>query len=170
MAPGKDTPIAWLHVDERNDTVPVCELSGSGAASQRTLLFRRVVVNDVNQTSRQEMLVCLTPSGALDTTFGTGGVVDQALGTNYWSGVNSLAVQADGNILADGGVTSKTGVQTFALARYLGSATPSQPFVRSGSQASPPPTVVAPDTTLVLLVLDDPLFLNSLGHEKRRPA
>jgi uncharacterized delta-60 repeat protein len=55
------------------------------------------------------------PSGALDTTFGTGGRVTTALGSRSW--VNAVLVQPDAKIVAIGYV--KVGTETrFGVARY----------------------------------------------------
>jgi uncharacterized delta-60 repeat protein len=60
-----------------------------------------------------------TPSGNLDTTFGSGGIVNTQVGTgvNGFSGVSRLLVQPDGKIVAVGGGSTSTGSE-WALARY----------------------------------------------------
>jgi uncharacterized delta-60 repeat protein len=57
-----------------------------------------------------------TSTGQLDTTFGTGGLVTTAFGTNT-AFVSALAIQSDSKIVAVG--SSGTG-NGFTLARYLG--------------------------------------------------
>jgi uncharacterized delta-60 repeat protein len=55
--------------------------------------------------------------GALDPTFGNGGIVTTSFGTGKLAAADGVAIQANGRILAVGGNGSE-----FALARYLGRA------------------------------------------------
>lgn len=60
-------------------------------------------------------LVRYTSAGALDTAFGTGGMVTTAISTGvYYDGIRAAALQGDGKIVAAG--TGRTG--DFAAARY----------------------------------------------------
>ncbi len=71
----------------------------------------------------QELLVRYTPGGALDATFGNGGVALTSLGSNYASEVTSLVAEPDGDILAIGWANAtfyETG-SVITVARYLGS-------------------------------------------------
>jgi len=65
-----------------------------------------------------------TPSGQLDTTFGTGGLVTTAFGTNgsNLAAVSALAIQSDGDIVVVGYDNPSAGGASngFTLARYLG--------------------------------------------------
>jgi len=57
-------------------------------------------------------LVRYTTTGALDPTFGTGGIVSTNVGGDYY-GIQSIAIQSDGKIVASGG-----GNGNFIIARY----------------------------------------------------
>jgi uncharacterized delta-60 repeat protein len=59
-----------------------------------------------------------TASGRLDRSFGAGGEVLGDFGTRNDSTVSSLAMQADGKVVAAGAMTPSTGLSRFALARY----------------------------------------------------
>lgn len=61
------------------------------------------------------MLVRYTSSGALDTSFGTGGIVINVIG--YLAQINQIALQSDGKIVAGGYQQDGNGM-TFCLARY----------------------------------------------------
>lgn len=61
-------------------------------------------------------LARFTPRGALDTTFGSEGIVTTGFDGGAWSAAS--AVQSDGRIVAAGGYGEANG-QGFALARYL---------------------------------------------------
>jgi uncharacterized delta-60 repeat protein len=64
-------------------------------------------------------LARLNANGTLDSTFGNGGRVTTAFTGN--AGINSLLIEANGDIVAIGGVFNpSTGVGSIALARYLG--------------------------------------------------
>ena len=58
-------------------------------------------------------------NGTPDTSFGTNGLVKTYLTPSYVSGANSVAIQADGQIVIAGTNTNSSGpVTSFALARY----------------------------------------------------
>jgi uncharacterized delta-60 repeat protein len=61
-------------------------------------------------------LVRYTTTGALDTTFGLGGIVTTALGTHY-DQINSLAIDSNGNLVA-AGYSDKGNQYVFTLVRY----------------------------------------------------
>ncbi|MGA7219604.1 MAG: hypothetical protein WBX38_14890 [Candidatus Sulfotelmatobacter sp.] len=69
-------------------------------------------------TAQAFALARYTPSGQLDTTFGTNGTVTTTFGTTSLS-ANGIAIQSDGKIVAVGGFTTKTETG-FKLTRYLG--------------------------------------------------
>src|SRR6185503_8464165 len=69
-----------------------------------------------NGTNRDFALVRYTDSGALDTSFGTGGIVTTPIGSSDESG-NGVAVQSDGKIVV-AGVSSTGSNQVIALVRY----------------------------------------------------
>ncbi|MGA9504458.1 MAG: hypothetical protein WBV31_08460 [Terriglobales bacterium] len=75
-----------------------------------------------SKTSQAFALARYTPTGQLDTTFGTSGSVTTAFGTTTVA-ASGLAIQADSNIVAVGGysTTKPNGTDVgFKLARYLG--------------------------------------------------
>lgn len=77
-------------------------------------------VNNVNITGRN-FTVASFPSGSLDATFGTCGIVTTPVGSSddyaYLLGANALGIQSDGKIIAAG--VSNNGRNTdFALVRY----------------------------------------------------
>jgi uncharacterized delta-60 repeat protein len=65
---------------------------------------------------------CLLSGGALDPTFGTGGIVTTAVGSNS-SGAHAVVVQSDGKIVAGGNGVDATGNPDFTLARYNANGT-----------------------------------------------
>ena len=72
----------------------------------------------------QELLVRYTPGGALDATFGNGGVALTSLSSNSASAVTSLVAEPDGDILAIGWANASSYNETgsvITVARYLGS-------------------------------------------------
>lgn len=59
-------------------------------------------------------------NGALDTTFGSGGLVRTTTFLNqYSSGARAAAIDASGNVIVGGIVSYKKGPQSFGVARYL---------------------------------------------------
>ena len=59
----------------------------------------------------------LNPNGTLDATFGSGGKVT----TDFWGpydGASSVAIRADGKIIAAGTIVNSSSIADFALARY----------------------------------------------------
>ena len=70
-----------------------------------------------NSSDRGFALVRYTTTGSLDTTFGTDGIVTTALGSSTNSGINGLALQSDGKIVA-AGFTYVGSNEEFAAARY----------------------------------------------------
>ena len=65
------------------------------------------------------LLARLTAAGALDTGFGTSGIVDSAIGANGQSTADIVLVQPDGKILVIGGAADAAGNGDLAVARYL---------------------------------------------------
>jgi uncharacterized delta-60 repeat protein len=58
------------------------------------------------------------PDGSLDNTFGTGGILWTYLGPGNHT-ITDVALQADGKIVAGGGLNTGTPTSEFALARYV---------------------------------------------------
>ncbi|MFI5006336.1 MAG: choice-of-anchor Q domain-containing protein [Solirubrobacterales bacterium] len=69
----------------------------------------------------QFLLIRYTPGGALDPTFGAGGIVMTSFGSDRSNDVTAIGIQADGKIVAAGSsVLVGAGARgEFALARYL---------------------------------------------------
>ena len=72
-----------------------------------------------------------TPSGTLDTSFGTGGKVLTRFGSASSNEAKAIAIQPDGKIVAAGYATTDA-VQQFALARYTTSGTLDADFGTDG--------------------------------------
>jgi len=77
------------------------------------------------------VLVRYTILGALDTTFGTNGVVVTDIGTNSWDEAYSLQLQTDGKILL-AGISNTTGNQDITLTRYTFNGVPDTSFGNNG--------------------------------------
>jgi uncharacterized delta-60 repeat protein len=60
---------------------------------------------------------CLLSAGALDPTFGSGGLVTGPFSTGYYD-YSAVVVQPDGKIVAGGSVANAAGPNEFALVRY----------------------------------------------------
>jgi uncharacterized delta-60 repeat protein len=69
--------------------------------------------------------------GTLDATFGTGGIVTTSINGTSDDGINSVALQTDGKLVAAGNTTSG-GVTRFALVRYTTIGTPDAGFGVNG--------------------------------------
>jgi hypothetical protein len=65
------------------------------------------------------LLARLTAAGALDSGFGTNGVVVSAIGAGGQSLADTILVQPDGKILVIGTATDAAGNGDLAVARYL---------------------------------------------------
>lgn len=72
----------------------------------------------------------ITPGGALDGSFGSGGQVTTSFGGNFES-VNAVTLQSDGKIVAAGKSTVND-AQSFAVARYLTNGTLDATFGTGG--------------------------------------
>ncbi len=86
-----------------------------------------------NGTGAQHLLARVTPTGALDSTFGVGGVVTWVQGPGYGV-VGSVAIQRDGGIVA-AGFTDNTRSET--IARYLPSGQADGSFGTGGHVTTP---------------------------------
>ena len=65
------------------------------------------------------LLARVTAAGALDTGFGTSGVVVSAIGAGGQSSADTILIQPDGKILVIGGAADAAGNSDLAVARYL---------------------------------------------------
>ncbi len=75
-------------------------------------------------------------SGELDTSFGSGGKVMQALGSN--ANAHAVVLQADGKLLVGGYATDvETGRSGFVVARFLSNGTLDSSFGSNGSSTVP---------------------------------
>src|SRR6185312_16858387 len=84
-----------------------------------------VGTRQLSSTNYLPILVRLTSSGALDTTFGTGGIVSLDVSTGRDWG-NSVDVLPDDRIMIGGTATGVTGYDTF-VARFTANGTPDTP-------------------------------------------
>ncbi len=126
-------------------------------------------------------VIRLTPSGTLDATFGTGGIVTTSFGAT--SGVTRVAVDGSGRILAAGLVATTSGSSSsnaFALARYTSSGALDANFGQGGKivdtagyfptglavQADSKPIVVGPSS----IVGTDPAVVIRYDSDGRRDA
>ena len=105
-----------------------------------------------------------TPSGALDPTFGSGGVASTALG--WFSRARGVAVQPDGRISAAGEATVGA-IQAFAVARYDADGTPDAGFGDDGvvvSDLSTYPTIVYGSAASVALQSDGKIVVGGTAQ------
>jgi uncharacterized delta-60 repeat protein len=96
-------------------------------------------------------LVRYNVNGTLDTSFGSSGKVLTAVGNGGVSGIFSLALQADGKIVA-AGTASDGGRDKFALVRYNANGTVDTTFGSGGMTLTP---VGSGDANLNSLAVDD---------------
>lgn len=80
---------------------------------------------------RDFALARYTPRGALDPTFGTGGIVRTDFGTNSADEAFAVAIQSDGKLVA-AGLSDSNGSFDFALARYNSDGTLDTTFGTGG--------------------------------------
>jgi uncharacterized delta-60 repeat protein len=96
-----------------------------------------------------------TPSGSLDTNFGSGGIVTTQVGTGTSAGVSAMLVQGDGKIVLAGTASFKKGSPgPFALVRYTASGSLDSSFGSGGIVATSFPAtsteVIQPDGKIVV--------------------
>lgn len=115
-------------------TTSVGSTSGSGG-KMRALVIQsdgKIVAGGFSFLSQNDFTLSrYNTNGALDTTFGTGGVVRTDFGG---SELNGLALQTDGKIVASGfaGGLTNPGLRDFALARYSVNGTLDMSFGTGG--------------------------------------
>ena len=80
-------------------------------------------------------LLRYTSSGALDTSFGTGGKVTTPISSNGFG--NAVALQSDGKIVVAGSTSSNGGIFDFALVRYTSSGALDTSFGTGGKVTTP---------------------------------
>lgn len=95
--------------------------------SQGRIVAAGCVMNDTYDFA----LFRYTASGDLDNTFGNGGVVSIDLSGDF-DQANSVAIDADGKIVAAGYAKNNDGYQDFALVRYLENGEPDLSFGNDG--------------------------------------
>jgi len=95
----------------------------------------KIVVTGTGNTSSVIGLVRYTSSGALDASFGSGGIVTTAIGTNAFNAGYSLVLQSDGKILVAG--ASGGSDNDFALVRYTASGVLDASFGNGGIVTTP---------------------------------
>ena len=79
-------------------------------------------------------VVRFNPNGSIDTTFGSKGGVTTGFPTTTITGAFAVAIQSDGDIVAAGEAGNNTSqlVESFALARYLGTGRLDSTFGKGG--------------------------------------
>jgi len=76
----------------------------------------KLIIAGRDSTNSQNFILCrFLPSGALDASFGTGGIVVNDLGNSMLKRIESITLQNDGKILAAGALG-----QDIIVARFLG--------------------------------------------------
>jgi Domain of unknown function (DUF5122) beta-propeller len=65
-------------------------------------------------------LARVNSNGAMDLTFGTGGVLTTSFQGQTSAAVTAVLIQPDGKIVAVGQTLTSSGIANLALARYLG--------------------------------------------------
>jgi uncharacterized delta-60 repeat protein len=80
----------------------------------------------------------LTPDGALDSGFGTGGKTELPLSANNWDSATALALQPDGKLVVGGWVNEgQTSAGDFAVTRLTAGGTPDMAFGTGGTVVTP---------------------------------
>ena len=64
-------------------------------------------------------LARFTPTGALDSTFGTGGKVVTSFGKTATAGIVAVAIDGEGRLVAAGNVATTGTTGSIVVARYL---------------------------------------------------
>src|SRR3954454_2550289 len=105
-----------------------CFFNSLKARLARQTAGRRRVFRPARRLSVERLEDRLTPAaGALDATFGTGGLVITDF-TNSTERANAMALQPDGKIVVVGATDSGGSGSNFAVARYLANGTPDPDF------------------------------------------
>ncbi|MFI6226332.1 hypothetical protein ACIBCR_03300 [Micromonospora echinospora] len=122
FAAARYLPDGRLDASFGNDGTVLVPMPGGDAAASRLVVQKdgRIVLGGtaVEQGLSRFALVRLTPDGALDPSFGGDGVVIEGFPDSAANGINDLAIQPDGRIVA-AGVTGDPNDRTdFALMRF----------------------------------------------------
>ena len=107
----------------------------------------------VDEGESKFTLARYTAAGALDTTFGTGGIVLTSFGTGSNASASAVAVQPDGAIVASGGVVPTNGQAAFALARYTTAGALDTTFGTGGIVSTAAPNLAGPATAASAVVI-----------------
>ena len=117
---------------------------GSGEDLASALVLQpdgRIVVAgsvEMAATSDDFALIRYTSTGALDVSFGSGGMVTTDFGLTFGDEATAAALQSDGKIIAAGSVQIDVNGRTaFALARYTSTGALDGSFGFGGRQATP---------------------------------
>jgi len=116
-----------------------------------------------NGTGGQFVLVRYMPNGALDETFGSGGAVTTAIGSD--DAARALVLEPNGRLVA-AGVTRRGGASNFALVRYLPDGTLDAGFGPGGVVT----TDLSGDDAATHLVLEPDGKLVAAGVSRRGGA
>ncbi len=149
----------------------VTTFAGVGYPSPNTLVLAR---NGDIMLGESGALLAFTPNGALDTNFGSSGMVAAtqfpftgAGSPDNWPGwLGSLAIEADGNILAGGEVKGLFGAASYVAPTIVST-------MATANSASASPIVSAQEATRSAAAFSDPLaadtvFANMDGQELRK--
>jgi uncharacterized delta-60 repeat protein len=94
------------------DDVTICGMTLQGSGSSE-----KIVVAGNNNDINPVLLARYTESGALDTTFGSGGTVSTTTPFEFVT-VEDVALQSNGDIIVCAAVSLSDGVEAMALMRY----------------------------------------------------
>lgn len=124
------------------DQSPYDELHGLALQADGRILAAGVTSTSGDFQSRRFTIFRLTATGALDDTFGAGGVVSTDFFADGYSEAKAIAVQPDGKILALGGAFSG-GSSYLVLARYSVNGTLDSNFGKITSAGNKDPVGLA---------------------------
>lgn len=122
-----------------------------------------VVAGFCTDTSSNFMLARYKTNGALDSTFGTNGIVINRF-SEFQDGANALAIQPDGHIVAAGSILNNIGVVHFALARYNSFGSLDNTFGTNGLVRTHIPTIVNAQITSMALQADGKIVVCGNSH------
>lgn len=96
----------------------------------------KAVISGYASNSRNNALIArLTANGALDSTFGSTGLIVSNIGSSSWDNFTDVAVQPDGKILGSGS-SGESDTYDFAVVRYNPNGVPDPSFAANGISLS----------------------------------
>jgi uncharacterized delta-60 repeat protein len=115
-------------------------------------------------TTTEFALARYLPSGAFDTSFGSGGVVYTSFVSGGSQVCNSIAIQSNGDIVA-AGTLLYTGISRFAVARYLPNGALDSTFGSGGKQTFTFSAGQASIASVAILKNNDILLAGTIGND-----